>query len=129
MKKTSRRKAAPRKKTAFRKPARKVARKTARKPVRKAARRIVKVAPKRAVKKTVGKKAATKTVARTGRAKQWSADEVRALRTMYTGTATTVIAKKLRRSLSSVRSKAVALSLKKGAMKKAAARKSPRRRR
>jgi hypothetical protein len=129
VRKTTKRKATTRKKTAARKPVRKAtarkkpaARKTARKVMRKTTR---KAAPKRSTKK-VTKKKATK---RAGGAKLWTPMEVKMLKQAYKNTSTTEIAKKLKRSLSSVRSKAVALSLKKAAPKrKAAARKKIRRR-
>lgn len=59
-----------------------------------------------------------------GAAKTWSAAEVKMLRTMFKTTPTPEIAKRLKRTLSSVRSKAVAMSLKKGARKKAAVKKA-----
>lgn len=59
-----------------------------------------------------------------GAAKTWTAAEVKMLRTMFKTTATPEIAKRLKRTLSSVRSKAVALSLKKGARRKAAVKKA-----
>jgi DNA-binding NarL/FixJ family response regulator len=79
---------------------------------RKAARRKT-VKRKTARRKTARKKPAT----RKG-AKLWSPAEVKALRQMYKGTPTPEIAKKMRRTVSSVRSKAVALGLKKAAMRK-----------
>lgn len=120
VRKTTRRKASPRKKTAAKKPVRKgVARKkvATKKAVRKVTRRTTrKAAPKRATKKVARKK----TAKRAGGAKLWTAAEVKMLRTAYKNMATSEIAKKLRRSLSSVRSKAVALSLKKAAPKRKA---------
>ncbi len=78
------------------------------------------------MKKVVKKKAAPRPVARKkgkGMGKSWTAAEVKMLKTMFKTTTSTVIAKRLKRSLSSVRSKAVAMSLRKGrkpAAKKAA---------
>lgn len=75
-----------------------------------------KAAPKKAARKTVRK------VRRTRKgAKLWTATEVKMLRKMYKSTSAPDIAKKLKRTVSSVRSKAVALSLKKAAMRRKAA--------
>jgi hypothetical protein len=52
--------------------------------------------------------------------KEWTPAEVKYLRTAYRNTPTMSIADKLNRTLSSVRSKAVALSLKKAAPRKTA---------
>jgi hypothetical protein len=71
------------------------------------------------VRKALKKKAAVRK-AHKGAAKNWSAAEVKMLRTMFKTTPTPEIAKRLRRTLSSVRSKAVAMSLKKAPRKKAA---------
>ena len=75
-----------------------------------------KAAPRKAARKTVRK------VRRTRKgAKLWTATEVKMLRKMYRGTSAPDIAKKLKRTVSSVRSKAVALSLKKAAVRRKAA--------
>jgi hypothetical protein len=78
-------------------------------------------------KKKAAKKPAKAKTTRKGGAKLWTSAEVKHLRTMYKTHSTTVIAKQLKRTVSSVRSKAVALSLRKGPAKKAAAKKGGRR--
>lgn len=75
------------------------------------------------MRKALKKKAAVRK-AHKGAAKTWSAAEVKMLRTMFKTTATPEIAKRLKRTLSSVRSKAVAMSLKKASRKKAAVKKA-----
>jgi hypothetical protein len=75
------------------------------------------------VRKALKKKAAVRKPHK-GAAKTWSAAEVKMLRTMFKTTATPEIAKRLKRTLSSVRSKAVAMSLKKGSRRKAAVKKA-----
>ena len=75
------------------------------------------------MKKVMKKKAAVRKPHK-GAAKTWSAAEVKMLRTMFKTTPTPEIAKRLKRTLSSVRSKAVAMSLKKGARKKAVVKKA-----
>ncbi len=72
------------------------------------------------------KKPAKAKAVRKGGAKLWSAAEVKHLRTMYKTHSTTAIAKQLKRTVSSVRSKAVALSLRKGPARKAAGKKGRR---
>lgn len=79
---------------------------------------------KKVMKKKAAKKPAKAKAVRKGGAKLWSAAEIKQLRTMYKTKSTTEIAKHLRRTLSSVRSKAVALSLKKGPARKAAPKKA-----
>lgn len=113
MKKTTRRKTASAKK----RPAKKTARTSTRRTTRKAA-------PKRTSAKPV-----RRTKAKRGNGgKEWTPAEVKYLRTAYRNTPTNNIADKLNRTLSSVRSKAVALSLKKAAPKKAAAKRTTTRR-
>jgi hypothetical protein len=75
------------------------------------------------VRKVLKKKAAVRRTHK-GAAKAWSAAEVKMLRTMFKTTATPEIAKRLKRTLSSVRSKAVAMSLKKASRKKAVVKKA-----
>lgn len=78
--------------------------------MRKALRK--KAAPKRVAKKT--------RAPRKGGTRAWTAEEIKMLRATFKQTVTREIAKKLKRTLSSVRSKAVALSLRKSPAKKAA---------
>jgi hypothetical protein len=87
-----------------------------------------KVTPKTAAKKTTAKRVvkkgpAKKAMARKGGFKEWSAAEVRFLRQAYRTTTASEVARKLNRTVSAVRSKAVALSLKKAPMRKAAPKK------
>ena len=79
---------------------------------------------KKVMKKKAAKKPAKAKAVRKGGAKLWTATEIKQLRTMYKTKSTTEIAKHLRRTLSSVRSKAVALSLKKSPVRKAAPKKA-----
>jgi hypothetical protein len=109
VKKTTRRKTASAKK----RPVKKATKTSTRRTTRAAA-------PKRTTAKPVRK---TK-VKRGNGGKEWTPAEVKYLRTAYKNTPTNSIADKLNRTLSSVRSKAVALSLKKAATKKAAPRKA-----
>lgn len=74
---------------------------------------------RKALKKKVAVRKAHK-----GAAKAWSAAEIKMLKTMFKTTATPELAKRLKRTLSSVRSKAVAMSLKKAARKKVVAKKA-----
>lgn len=85
----------------------------------------MKKSTKKATKKPVKK---AKKMVRKGGAKLWSAAEIARLKTMYKSQSTTQIARQLKRSLSSVRSKVVALSLRKGPARKAAPKKGARRR-
>lgn len=110
MRKTTRRKAAPAKK----RPVKKAAKPSTRRTTRTAASKRTSAKPVRKTKKTM----------RGIGGKEWTPAEVKYLRTAYKNTPTNNIADKLNRTLSSVRSKAVALSLKKAAPKKAAAKKA-----
>lgn len=94
-------------------------------PVRKTA----KMSPRRTTRKVASKRMSTKPVRKTrakrgNGGKEWTPAEVKYLRTAYKNTPTNNIADKLNRTLSSVRSKAVALSLKKAAIRKAAPKKT-----
>jgi hypothetical protein len=80
---------------------------------------------KKSAKRTAKK---AKKMVRKGGAKLWSAAEIARLKTMYKSQSTTQIARQLRRTLSSVRSKVVALSLRKTPARKAAPRMGRRRR-
>jgi hypothetical protein len=112
VKATIKKKTAPKKKATARKPAKKTAKKTVKKAAKKTARRTAKKPAKKA-----------KSTGRQGDAKQWTDRELKVLRSAYRTTPTAHIAKSLRRSLSSVRSKAVALSLKKTVIRKASPKK------
>ncbi len=103
--------------------------KTTRRKTASAKKRPVKRATKPSSRRTMrmgaSKRTSAKPVRKTKRArgkggKEWTAAEVKYLRTSYKNTPTNSIADKLNRTLSSVRSKAVALSLKKAAPRKAA---------
>jgi len=96
---------------------RKTAKRKAASRKRTARRTVRKAAPRRSTKRPTRK---AKSSARRGSTKMWRADEVSTLRKKFKTTPTREIARQLRRSLSSVRSKAVALSLKKGVARKAA---------
>ena len=80
------------------------------------------------MRKALRRKAAPKRVAKKSRApgkggtRAWTAAEIKMLRATFKQTVTREIAKKLKRTLSSVRSKAVALSLRKAPARKAAPR-------
>lgn len=94
---------------------------TKRRPVKKAAKKSTRRTTRMsASKRSSAKPMRRKTAMRGKGAKEWSTAEVKYLRTAYKNTPTTSIADKLNRTLSSVRSKAVALSLKKAAPRKAA---------
>ncbi len=113
MKKTTRRKTT----TAKKRPVKKAA--------KTASRRTTRVA---ASKRTTAKPVRRKQVTRGKGPKEWTAAEVKYLRTAYKNTPTNNIADKLNRTLSSVRSKAVALSLKKAAPKRTVAKRTTTRR-
>ncbi|MFZ5981249.1 MAG: hypothetical protein ACOYVF_11520 [Candidatus Zixiibacteriota bacterium] len=73
---------------------------------------------RKATKKATKKKVVRKKTA--GKAKVWTAAEIATLKKLYKTTATSKIAKQLKRSLSSVQTKARSLGLKKSVVKKAA---------
>jgi hypothetical protein len=75
-----------------------------------------KAAPKRTRKTTTKAKKTT----RKRRIRLWTAEEISVLRKAYKNTPTKEIAKELKRTVIAVRGKAVALGLKKRAIKKAA---------
>lgn len=98
--------------------------KTTRRKTASAKKRPVKKSMRRTTRMTASKRSSAKPMrkktTRGKGGKEWSSAEVKYLRTAYRNTPTTNIADKLNRTLSSVRSKAVALSLKKAAARKAA---------
>lgn len=94
------------------------------KTTRKATPKKKTAAKKATVKRVVKKGPARKAMAHKGGFKEWSAAEVRFLRQAYRTTTASEVARKLNRTVSAVRSKAVALSLKKAPMRKAAPKKA-----
>ena len=83
---------------------------------------MVKKAKKKVARKTTARK--TKAVARTKTrpgVKLWTKEEVALLRKLYRTTSSTEIAKKLKRTVGSVRAKALMLKLKKAAVRRKAA--------